>query len=115
MVDTFRVTRASGPPVLDEETGQNVPSLVTIFEGVGRLRLPRAFGNRVDEQGAAVTVQDATLSLPIADSAGVAVDDVVELLTSENDPGMVGLRLRVTEVHWQSYSTARRFGVEVEA
>lgn len=114
MDDTVRVYRL-GDPVWDEAAGDYVTSEVEVYAGPARTRVPRAFGNRVDEQGDAVTVQEATLSLPVEGSAGVVVDDLVEVTSSTYDPDMVGLVLRVAQVHWQSHSTARRFGVEVES
>lgn len=114
MVDRFRVLRAS-EPTWSEDTGEHSASEVVVYEGPGRVRFPGVGGRRVDEQGAAVTVQEAVLSLPIDGTGGIRVDDVAECVASRHDPEMVGVRFRVDEPHWQSQSTARRFGVEVES
>lgn len=115
MTDRFRIVRADGEPVWDEATGDYTATESVVYEGIGRIRFPGVGGRRVDEQGDAVTVQDAVLSLPIAGTGGVRVDDVAECVASRHDPQMVGVRFRIDEPHWQSHSTARRFGVEVES
>lgn len=115
MVDVFQVTRADGEPVWDENTGDYTATETVVYEGVGRVRFPGIGGRRVDEQGDAVTVQEAVLSLPVDESVGVRVDDVAVCVSSRNDPGLVGVRFRVDEMHWQTHGTARRFGVEVES
>lgn len=115
MVDTFRITRADGEPVWDEATGDYTASESVVYEGVGRVRFPGVGGRRVDEQGDAVTIQEAILSLPVDASGGIEVDDVAECVSSRNDPALVGARFRIDERHWQTHSTARRFGVEVES
>lgn len=112
MTDTWVGTRGATAGEFNDETGEWSTSSVEVYRGPGRLRAANVQGQRVDEQGVTVTLSDARLSLPVATSAGVRVDDVFVCVASE-EPTMVGARVRVTDIHWQTHSTARRLQVEV--
>lgn len=115
MEDTVLVYRGGGEAVFDEATGEYVDSRETVYQGKARIRIPRAFGNVADEQGALINVQPATVWVPVDGTEGITKNDHVELLASAHDPDAVGLVLRVTDGHWQTHSTSRRLGVEVES
>lgn len=118
MVDTWRSVRyASGSePVFDDVTGEwSAAEQSPIYYGPGRLRDQDGLGRRDETQGETTVFGALRLSLPVATSGGVRVDDVLECTASVRDPHLVGVRVRVTDLHLQTHSTARRFSVEVES
>lgn len=99
--------------VWDETSGTNVSEWQDIYEGPARLRFPNTQPQEGDAGGERIVDQAPTLSLPIATSGGVRVDDIATVTENAFDPSMVGLQLRVTGLHTQTHSTARRLPVEV--
>lgn len=113
MVDTCRITHP-GASVWDDETGTYTPGEpVTVYEGKCRLRRPAPAPQSTDAGETEWAVDVLVLSLPIAGSEDVADGNTVTMLTSANDPAMVGLELSVQGGHWQTNSTARRLPVKV--
>lgn len=113
MTDTWRCTRGGGRE-FNDETGEwtNTPPEV-VYDGPGRLRDRSTIGSRDDVQGVTTVSSQLILSLPVATSSGVKVDDHLECTAALSDPALVGVRVRVTDLHLQTHSTARRFTVEV--
>lgn len=120
MQSTVRIRRKTGT-TRDSETGQNVPTWATVYEGPAKLRMGGAQPNDIDASGQRVVEQSPTVSLPVGAhpdivsgaSADVNVDDEGELLTNPHDPDRVGTTFRVAGPHDQTFSTARRLPVEV--
>ena len=117
MVDTWRSDRhlPGTEPVFNDETGEWTAGgdPVPVYDGPGRLRDQDGAGRRVDRQGETTVVGALRLSLPVATSGGVRVDDVLECTASTFDASLVGVKVRVTDLHQSTHSTARRFSVEV--
>lgn len=99
----------------DPETGSYIPSWTVIYEGKARVRMPSTQAREVDQAGQRIVESAPTLSLPIGDvdAALVALDDVALLVEHAPDPLVVGTRMRVVEGNDQTWSTARRFSVEI--
>lgn len=113
MQTTVIIRRGDGVPVRNPETGEYETGSTVVYEGPARLRFPNAQPREADAAGQRFVEQSPTVSLPIASSADVDVDDVGEVTANPLDPGIVGLRFRIAGVHAQTHSTARRFPVEV--
>lgn len=114
MIDTWTGTRGAGAPVLDTETGEYTSTSATVYTGPGRLRFrSNAAVLGVDAQTQNLVQQQPTLSLPVAGSEGVRIGDTFTCTAAVNDSAVVGTVVRVTGVHVQTYSTARRFPVEL--
>lgn len=113
MTDTWRCTRGGGRE-FNDETGEwtDTPPEV-VYDGPGRLRDRSSIGSREDVQGVTTVVSQLVLSLPIASSGALRVDDHLECVASTADASLVGVKVKVTDLHLQTHSTARRFTVEV--
>lgn len=109
------VVRRKSGQVRDPATGTYVPTWTTIYTGKARLRMPTTQARETDQSGQRVVESAPTLSLPIGDvnAALVELDDVVEVIEHTPDPLVTGTRLRVVEGTDQTWSTARRFSVEI--
>ena len=112
MTTQCTVTREGGEPVFNEATGQYEPSIITIYAGPGRIRRPGASVRTASPAGQTITVQDLILSLPVATSADVTVNDMVTVTANPLDPGLIGVPFTVRGVHDESTATARRFPIE---
>lgn len=115
MTDTVVVTRGESAPILDPDTGEYTPTTSTIYEGPARLRSASSVVGDVDAQGQLLAAQTLVLSLPVATSGDVQVNDTVVVTASVNDPSNVGLQLNVEGLFFQTDATARRFSVEVQS
>lgn len=115
MTDTWRCSKG-GVRVFDDETGTwtDSPSEV-VYDGPGRLRDIDADSPRIETQGETTVTARLRLSLPVATSGAVRIDDVLECTGSTQDASLVGTKVRVSDLHLQTHSTARRFSVEVES
>ncbi len=112
MVSTVRIVRAAGRE-FDSETGTYVTNESEIYAGPARIRFSGSQPQERDAAGERVVDQLPTVSLPIATSGDVRVDDVVIIAANPPDPTTVGTRMRVAGIHAQTHSTARRLPVEV--
>lgn len=115
MTDRWRCSKGGGR-VWDDVTDSwvDVPSEL-VYDGPGRLRDIDADSPRDETQGETTVRGNLRLSLPVATSGAVTVDDVLECVGSTQDASLVGTKVRVTDLHLQTHSTARRFSVEVES
>lgn len=112
MQSTVLIRRRSGE-TRNEETGQIEPSWSTVYEGPARIRFGNAQPRDTDVIGQRIVEQSPIVSLPLATSASVHVDDEGEVTANPLDPGLVGFRFRIAGLHEQTHATARRFPVEV--
>jgi len=112
MHSTVIIRRPSGS-TWNEETGTSVPAWVDVYEGPARIRFKDTQPRVADAAGEQVVDQAPVLSLPIATSADVRVDDIATVTANPTDPGLIGLQFRIAGVHAQTHATARRFPVEV--
>lgn len=108
------ISRETGT-VRDPETGTNVPTWTVIYQGKARVRMPSTEARETDQSGQRIVESAPTLSVPIGDAAGalVSLDDIAVLVEHEPDPLIVGTRMRIVEGIDQTWSTARRFSVEI--
>jgi hypothetical protein len=109
--DWSGVRSAPGAPVLNEETGEYESTTEPVYAGRGRLAFKSTVTSDLDVQSQSVVRQEPTLSLPVATSTGVTVGDVFVCTAHDNDPALVGVKVRVSGIHGGSV-TARRFPCE---
>lgn len=112
MDDAWRCERGGGRE-FNDETGEwtDTPPMV-VYDGPGRLRDKSGVGSRDEVQGVTLVESQLILSLPIATSAGLKMGDTLTC-TAALDESLVGTVVKVTDLHLQTHSTARRFSVEV--
>ena len=113
MVSTCTISRPSGEPVWDEETGTYAPPPVVVVYA-GRCKLQdtgRAVANtEAGEREVAVT--DKQLHLPVDGSGAVRRGDVARIDTNPLDPSVVGREFIVQAPHEGTAKTARRLPIE---
>lgn len=105
MSATVRITRFAGEGVIDPTTASYGPGTeTTIYQGPGLVR-PKA--DSVDQTGGtSVQISDYTVKVPSDTPA--AVGDVVTVLSSVHDTGLVGQGLRVLDVINDEWQITRR-------
>jgi hypothetical protein len=99
--------------VLNEETGQYEPSFTATYTGSCRFKAGTTAAGEIDAAGQLLVEKDAVLKLPVTTSGGVKKDMVVKITASLTDPALVGTTARIKGPAVGSYTTARRFSVEV--
>lgn len=109
MTDVVLLSRASGRPVTDPETGVvSVPS-VEVYEGIGRVQGRATEAKTVD--GVQVYIlSDLTVQLPV--SVEPVVDDEVRVVESLTEPHLVGRTFRVKSAPRKSHATMTRCEAE---
>lgn len=109
MSDVVRVSRASGRPVTDPETGVVSTPSVEVYEGIGRVQGRATEAKTVD--GVQVYVlSDLTVQLPV--SVEPVVDDEVRVVESLTEPHLVGRTFRVKSAPRKSHATMTRCEAE---
>lgn len=104
------VRRKTGTVWNETEGKDTVIYGMTVYTGKCKLQ-DRMMQQGEAEAGGRETVTFASvLHLPVSVTA-VQVDDVAEV-TASQDPAAVGRKLRVAQVFYKSYATARRLQVE---
>ena len=111
MVDTVKITRASGEPVTDPETWEVTFPEITVYEGRGRVVLTAPSSETTDQGAATFTIQSLSLHVPVG-AGPLQVDDLVEITASPLDPSRVGRTMNITALHDGSLTTAQRVKVE---
>lgn len=122
MDSTVRIRRKTGT-ARNPATGKVDATWATIYEGPARVRFSAGQPRSVDSAGQRLAEQSPTVSLPIVSdprivsgsSSAVRVDDEGVVLANPEDPGTVGTEFRISGLHEQTHSTARRLPVEVHA
>lgn len=112
MTDTCTITRPSGTPTLDPDTGDYTGGgTITVYSGACRVkpRISRGPGDQVEAGERPVQIWPYVVSLPIA-ATGVEVDDDVMVDSSALDPELTGRGLVVKTIEAGSQITARRLG-----
>lgn len=112
MVDSCVVGRKTSGGVLNEETGEYEPGFESVYEGPCKLKAAAVQAQDVDAQSQLLIIQQQTLSLPVAGSEGVR-PGMVARVTLRNDPDVGVVEVRVVAPHQQTFSSARRFPVEL--
>lgn len=113
MTDRCQVGTETTEPVLNEETGEYETVFTVVYDGPCRFKAGDTQAGEIDASGQLLVEQDAVLKLPVASSTAVRKDMVVKVTGSLTDPGLVGVRARVKGPFASSYTTARRFPVEI--
>ena len=109
MTDVVLVSRASGLPVTDPETGVVSTPSVEVYEGIGRVQGRATEAKTVD--GIQVYVlSDLTVQLPV--SVEPVVDDEVRVVESLTEPHLVGRTFRVKSAPRKSHATMTRCEAE---
>ena len=109
MSDVVRVSRASGRPVTDPETGVVSTPSVEVYEGIGRVQGRATEAKTVD--GVQVYIlSDLTVQLPV--SVEPVVDDEVRVVESLTEPHLVGRTFRVKSAPRKSHATMTRCEAE---
>lgn len=111
MLDTCRITRASGEEVTDPTTGEVTFPGATVYEGRCKVQTAQVQEATPDAAGRRFTIQASQLHLPIT-AGPVAVGDIVEMLTGSLDEQLATARYRITATHHKSLATAQRVEVE---
>lgn len=115
MVDACTITRSTATQTLDTASGEYVTTPAeTVYAGPCRVKPSDNTDRVVDAGGQAVSLFPFVVSLPIS-AVQHEVDDVVTVTTSQLDPALAGLVLRVRQVLAGSHMTARRLGCERNA
>lgn len=113
MTDTCQVGVEARSTVLNESTGEYGVTFTVVYDGPCEFRAGVRFGTDVDAASQLLTLQNSVLKLPVGTSAAVSKNMVAVISSSATDAGLVGTRARITGPFTDSYSTARRFQVEV--
>lgn len=110
MVDSCRVTR-KGDAVTDSTTGVVAVPEMTVYEGKAKRQTYEGYEAERDVAGHSATIQRYAAHFPIG-SFVPAVGDVIEWLTSQNEPDMAGTKDRVAGLFNKSFATAQRVFVD---
>ncbi len=114
MLDAIAVSRPSGPPVFDDNTGEYTPAPAgpPVYTGRADVK-PRATSGsgEVDAGERQVVLRDYDVAIPWTAAPIVEVDDQVTV-TASPDPTFVGRVLTVTAVEHGARRTAHHFSAE---
>lgn len=119
MVDRCTITIQTGTH-LDEETGREVATRARVYpapdsadtDGPCEIVVRNTIARDIDAAGQVLTAQASELRLPIASSSAVPVSATATITHAQNDPQLVGVKLRVRGPHHQTFATSRRLAVE---
>ncbi len=110
MLDTVTIRRKTGTG-FNETTGQYTDTTSTVYTGKCKLQdAGRTLQGEAEAGRREVITLSSFLHLPVSVTA-VQVDDVAEV-TASQDPGAVGRKLRVAQLDYKTFATARRLQVE---
>lgn len=113
MTDHIVINRVTGSSV-DPLTGEDVPELVQVYEGKGKLQSFEGHEGSREVIAHSSVVQRMSIHLPV-DSYRSSVGDVVRIVHS-SDPLLVGRDYRVTqEAPFKTHATAYRIFVDFKA
>ncbi len=111
MSDACTVTR-DGPPVWNEDTGENEASVVVVYSGKCRVKSPSTAGRDVDAGSRLVVVSQTEVHLPLS-AVGVLPGDDVVITSCPSRPDQVGRKFTIDAPFDGSQTTALRFRVGV--
>ncbi len=109
MVDACTIRRATGR-TFNETTGQYTPTTSVIYSGKCKVQIRGSSQGEAQAGDREVVTLSTELHLPMSVTA-VLVDDVATIVISL-DPALVGRKLRVQQLFYKTYATARRLPVE---
>lgn len=111
MLDACTITRVTGQTT-NLQNGQVTDTVETIYSGKCSIQQNGRLSRPTTVAGAYVFQTAYELKLPIATSAGVDINDVVNVTAAVLDPDLAGRTYWVRELAAKSFATARRLGVE---
>ncbi len=117
MVDTCVVYRDAGGSADDtfnSTTGALTPPVgdqTIVYEGPCMLRTENVQARSTGEGGATVSRKLQGARLPVS-AAPVIFGDILEVLTAENDPQLVGRRARVIDSEVNTFAITRKVQLE---
>ena len=117
MVDTcviYRDTAGSADDTFNATTGALTPPVndqTIVYEGQCMLRTEHVQARQGGEGGATVSRKLQGARLPV-DAAPVIFGDILEVLTAENDPQLVGRRARVIDSEVNTFAVTRKVQLE---
>jgi len=110
------IRRATGATVTDPVTLEESNVMVVIVpDSICKARMPAATDPGVAHlPGYSVVRDESIVSFPVdaPGSGDVTTGDVWECTANPLDPSLVGVKLKISGVHHQTFATARRFPVE---
>lgn len=109
-MDSECVITRPGTKVWDEEAGEWVPQIETVYEGVCRLVDASTGGRRVESGSQLLVVTSPELHLPF-DTVGVSVSDSVVITACLSRPAVIGEQYVIREPVDGTQVTALRFRV----
>jgi hypothetical protein len=113
---TVSLGRTSGAGAFDEATASyGAPTSTAGYTGPALVR-PGSTVTSSTVSGGATSTEIAGYMVKLPPDTAVAVGDVITIVDSEHDAGLVGLTLRVLEVQPDEWQIARRvFAVDQQA
>lgn len=111
MTDTVTVTR-DGDEVWDEDLGEFVPSVSTVYSGAARVKHPSVSARDVEAGSQLLAVGQLEVHVPVG-TAVFELGDSVTVTACPTRPDQVGRVFRVSSLFDGSQSTALRYRVEV--
>lgn len=123
MIATCRITREIlDPASIDTETGaidltlrDTDPDDDDVWQGICKVRAQAAPVFMIITEGQTIAAQHLVLSVPIAGTASIRINDKVEILDGGDDPDLAGQEFYVRGFAAGIRTTARRFPVEHRA
>lgn len=112
MTDTCQVGTETPGTVLDDN-GEYHPVFTLVYSGPCRFKAGTTAVSEVDAASQQLVEQNNTISFPIATSTDIGKNMIVTIVGSLTDPALVGIRGRIEGPFVGSYTTARRFPLEV--
>lgn len=112
MTDHCQIGFVTDSTELDEH-GEYGKVFTPVYDGPCRFKAGNVQASDVDAASQLLVSQLATLSLPIDTSTDVRNGMTVKVTASLTDPALSGTEARVQAPFKSSYTTARRFTVEI--
>lgn len=111
MVDACTITRTTGTPTTDPETGASSSTTTTVYTGKCRIQQVASGASGQNVAEANVYQVAHILQLPMS-VTGVRVEDVATVTVSI-DPDLVGRKFWIRAVAEGTHKTARRLPIEL--
>lgn len=113
LMDSRCVITAVTATSIDQATGLETVTTETIYAGPCRLRWVSSVVSEVNSADQYLARQSPELALPVAGTGMIRPDHIVTITENTLDDSIVGLRLRVMGVQFQTHAVSRRLKLEV--
>lgn len=111
MVDACAITRVTAQ-VTDPLTGHVTPGTAAVYTGKCKSQTGEALGQAIEPGEVEAVLILTELHLPVVGSEGVRRGDVATITAAAHDTSLVGRKLRIKDVMYKTFATARRLRVE---